>query len=132
MTASPRNARVLIVEDSFVVADALRYLVDGYGDFVSTIVPTLERAFAALAADLVDIAVLDVNLNGTSVLPFAEHLHATGVPFVFLTGYGDEQVLPEHLRAHLRFDKPVDAEPFVRALRELTAGRRAGPAPHSS
>jgi DNA-binding response OmpR family regulator len=79
-------------EDNFVVADALRYLIDGYGGFVSTIVPTLEQAFAVLVAARVDIAVLDVNLNGTSVVPFAEHLHAEGVPYIFLTGYGDEEL----------------------------------------
>jgi two-component SAPR family response regulator len=123
MTAGPlRDTRVLIVEDNFVVADALRYLIDGYGGFVSTIVPTLEQAFAVLVAARVDIAVLDVNLNGTSVVPFAEHLHAEGVPYIFLTGYGDEELLPEHLRVHPRFGKPVDAEPFVRTLRELAAG----------
>jgi two-component SAPR family response regulator len=116
------DTRVLIVEDNFVVADALRYLIDGYSGLVSSIAPTLDRAFAALAAHRVDIAVLDVNLNGASVIPFAEHLHAQGVPFVFLTGYGDEHLLPEHLRGHPRFDKPVDAEPFVRTLRELAPG----------
>ena len=30
-TLSLRGARILIVEDNFVVADALRYLIDGYG-----------------------------------------------------------------------------------------------------
>jgi hypothetical protein len=35
---------------------------------------------------------------------------------------GDEELLPEHLRIHPRFGKPVDAEPFVRTLRELAAG----------
>ena len=114
--------RVLIVEDNFVVADALRYLIDGLDGLVTTIVPTLDRAFAALAADRVDVAVLDINLNGTSVVPLAEHLHARGIPFLFLTGYGDDQLLPEHLRTYPRFDKPVDAEPFVRTLRELAAG----------
>jgi DNA-binding response OmpR family regulator len=127
MTAdSLGDTRVLIVEDNFVVADALRYLIDSYGGFVSTIVATLDRAFAALPAARVDIAVLDVNLNGTSVVPFAEHLHAMGVPCIFLTGYGDEELLPEHLRVHPRFGKPVDAEPFVSTLRELAARHARG------
>jgi DNA-binding NtrC family response regulator len=118
--------RVLIVEDNFVVADALRFLIDGHEGLTATIVPSLERAFAAFAAEPADVAVLDVNLNGVSVVPFAEHLHARGVPFVFLTGYGDEHLLAEHLRVHPRFEKPVDAEPFVRTLRDLAARRRSG------
>ncbi len=121
MTGSLADARILIVEDNFVVADALRYLIEGYGGVVSATAPTLPRAFAALGAAPVDIAILDVNLNGTSVVPFAEHLHAQGVPFIFLTGYGDEELLPERLRSYPRFSKPVDAEPFVRTLHELAA-----------
>jgi two-component SAPR family response regulator len=111
---------VLIVEDTHVVADALRYLIDGYGGSVSAIVPSLPRAFEALAAGPVDIAVLDINLNGTCVVPLAEQLRTLGIPFVFLSGYSEEELLPEHLRAHPRLDKPVEAERLVRAMLHLT------------
>jgi two-component SAPR family response regulator len=110
--------RILIVEDNFVVANALKYLIDGYGGSVAAMVPSLERAFEALAAGPVDIAVLDINLNGISVVPLAEHLRAERLPFVFLTGYGDEALLPEHLRGQPRFDKPVEAERLVRGILE--------------
>lgn len=112
--------RVLIVEDNYVVADALRFLIDGYGGSVTAIVPSVERALEALAAAAVDIAVLDINLHGASVVPLADHLTSQGVPFVFLTGYGDAELLPEHLRTQQRFDKPVQAERLVQALLDLT------------
>ena len=117
---SLKGVRVLIVEDNYVVADALRYLIDGYDGAVTAIVPSVERALEALAANPVDIAVLDINLNGTSVVPLAEHLRTLGIPFVFLSGYCDEELLPEHLRAHPRLDKPVEAERLVRAMLHLT------------
>jgi two-component SAPR family response regulator len=119
-TLSLDGARILIVEDNFVVADALRYLIDGYGGSVSAIVPSVQRAHEALDTARVDVAVLDINLNGASVVPFADHLLERGVPFVFLSGYGGEELLPEHLRGHPRFDKPVEAERLVRALLQLT------------
>jgi len=123
MTAlSLGGARVLIVEDNYVVADALRFLIDGYGGSVTAIVQSVERAFEALAGDGIDIAVLDINLRGTSVAPLADHLQARRIPFVFLTGYGTDELLPEHLRDHPRLDKPVDAERLVRAM--LAASRR--------
>ena len=109
MTLSLKGTRVLIVEDNYVVADALEYLIDGYEGSVVAIVPTVERAIEVLTASEVDIAVLDINLHGTSVVPVAEHLRAHGVPFVFLTGYGDGELLPPHLRDRPRLDKPVDA-----------------------
>ena len=124
MTAlSLKGTRVLIVEDNYVVADALRYLIDGYEGSVTAIVPTVERALEALDAGAVDIAVLDINLHGASVVPLAEHLRALGVPFVFLTGYGDGELLPPHLREQPRLDKPVDAERLVSAMLDLV-GRR--------
>ena len=117
---SLNGMRVLIVEDNYVVADALRYLIDGYGGSVTAIVPSVERAMEALSAGGVDIAVLDIDLHGVSVVPLAEHLRTQGMPFVFLTGYGDAEILPEHLRGQPRFDKPVQAERLVQALLDLS------------
>ena len=124
MTApSLRGVYVLIVEDNFVVADALRFMLTGFDAIVSAIVPSLAHASAALAVDRVDVAILDINLNGTSVVPLAEDLRARGIPFVFVSGYGDEDLLPEHLRDRPRFDKPVEAERLVGCLLELTRRR---------
>jgi len=117
--ASLDGMRVLIVEDNFVVADSLRFVIGGYGGEVSAIAPTIARALEALAAGPIDVAILDINLAGTSVAPFAEHLRAHGIPFVFLTGYGDAQLLPEGLRDSPRFDKPVNADRLVGALQRL-------------
>jgi DNA-binding NarL/FixJ family response regulator len=113
------GARILIVEDNFVVADALRFRLDSHGGRVRATAPNLERAFRALQEHDVDIAVLDIDLNGTSVVAFAEHLGSEGVPFVFLSGYGDDQLLPEPLRARPRFDKPVRDDQLVQKMMEL-------------
>ncbi|MBX3028268.1 response regulator [bacterium] len=122
---SLRGLRILVVEDNFVLADALRYLLAGYDGIVTAIAPTVERARAALAAEPVDVAVLDINLNGASVVPFAEELRAAGVPFVFVTGYGDDpELLPAHLRTLPRLEKPVEAERLVGLLLDLTARPR--------
>lgn len=122
MTAlSLHGLRILIVEDNFFLADALRYLLDGYEGVVTAIAPTVERALAAFDADGADVAILDINLNGTSVVPFADYLAGAGVPFIFLTGYGDDpEILPEHLRDRACLGKPVDAERLVRLLLEVT------------
>jgi two-component SAPR family response regulator len=119
LSLSLRGVRILIVEDNFVVADALKFLIEGYEGIVVAMAPNLERAFAALGAHAVDVAVLDINLNETSVVPLAEQLHAQGGHFLFLSGYGDLELLPEHLRDRPRLDKPVEPERLVRALWDL-------------
>jgi two-component SAPR family response regulator len=79
------------------------------------------RAFAALDVEAADVAVLDINLNGASVVPFAEHLRAAGIPFLFLTGYGnDPDLLPEDLLDHPRLEKPVQADRLIDLLLALT------------
>jgi two-component SAPR family response regulator len=124
MTAlSLRGVHVLIVEDNYVVASALQYLIEGYDGAVAAIVPTVARALDVLGAERVDIAVLDINLQGNSVAPLAEHLQGRGIPFVFVTGYADPALLPEHLRGYPRFAKPVEAEQLVEAMLALLADK---------
>ena len=116
--------RVLIVEDNFIVADSLKELVTAYGGAVAAMVPDLEKALAACDERAVDVAILDIDLRGTNVAPLARRLHELSVGFVFLSGYGDENLLPEDLRARPRLDKPVDPDRLIRALLEVT-GRLA-------
>ncbi len=118
-TLSLRGVHVLIVEDNYVVASALQYLIEGYGGAVAAIVPTVARALDVLGTGRVDIAVLDINLQGNSVAPLAEHLQGRGTPFVFVTGYADPALLPEHLRGYPSFAKPVEAEQLVGAMLAL-------------
>ena len=63
-----------------------------------------------------DLALLDVNLNGKETYPVAEALAAREIPLVFVTGYGKGI-----LRA-LYCDRPTLQKPFRREdLRELVA-----------
>lgn len=115
-----KGVRILVVEDNFVVADALRFILASYDGTVTAIVRNLGVAFAALVTDRIDVAILDINLNGTSVVPLADELNAQGIPFVFVSGYGDEDLLPVHLRTRPRFDKPVEPDRLVGCLIEIT------------
>ena len=84
-----------------------------------------ERLFLETAAknDLFDIdfdaAVLDCNLNGKSVVPVAEAMAAVGKPFIFATGYGDNQSAPQGFSAPV-IRKPYDVTQVAAALAEAT------------
>jgi two-component SAPR family response regulator len=110
------QARVLIVEDDYVVASALRYLIESYDGVVIGIVPSVDRADTLLRTAPADIAVLDINLQGSSVAPLAEHLRSQGTPFVFVTGYAAPALLPDTLRSYPLFPKPVEGERLIATM----------------
>ncbi|MEA2773389.1 MAG: hypothetical protein QOD93_6351, partial [Acetobacteraceae bacterium] len=60
----------------------------------------------AARTETFDLAVLDVNLGGEKVYPVAEVLAERHIPFLFLSGYGDEAIPPGHS------DWRVCAKPF--------------------
>lgn len=86
--ALPPGKRVLVVEDEVIVAMQLEDLLSDMGCHVVGPACRLEDALELAEAGPLDAAVLDVNLNGRSVCPVAERLHARGVPIVYATGYG--------------------------------------------
>jgi DNA-binding response OmpR family regulator len=53
-----------------------------------------------------DLAVLDVNLGGERVYPVAAALDAMRIPFLFVSGYGEEAIPPG------RYDWKVCSKPF--------------------
>ncbi len=99
--------RILIVEDRYLIATEMADEVRRMGGEVLGPSPSVERARELIGEEQVDIALLDVNLDGELVFPLADMLQSRGVPFLFLTGY-DEAVLPEAWRDRPRISKPVD------------------------
>ncbi len=110
------GVRVLIVEDNFIVADSLKSLITAYGGTVVAMVPSVAGALSLLASAPIDVAILDVHLSGGSVEPLADRLVKDRVPFFFITGYGDDSVLPERLRGWPRLDKPVETDRLLATL----------------
>ncbi len=66
------------------------------------------------------MAILDVNLGGKEVYPIAEIVGRRGLPFVFVTGYG-ESSLPPPYRDRPSLQKPFQAEQLRTTLSGLLA-----------
>lgn len=120
--SSLNGIRVLVVEDTFLVADSLRVLLAAYGGAVEAMVPSADKAFEALERTEVDVAILDIHLKGGKVYALAEHLAQIGVPFVFVTGYGEDPELPQRLAGVPKLEKPVDVERLIEVLQTLVEG----------
>lgn len=86
--------RVLIVEDELLVALLIEDFLVDLG--CSTVGPcgSVETALEAARDWTFDLAVLDVNLDGEQVYPVADVLTERQIPFLFLSGYGDEAIPP--------------------------------------
>ncbi len=98
--------RVLIVEDELLVALMLEDFLGDFGCDVVGPCGTVENALEAVRTEALDLAVLDVNLGGERVYPVAEALAERHIPFLFLSGYGEDAIPPGHA------DWKVCAKPF--------------------
>jgi two-component sensor histidine kinase/CheY-like chemotaxis protein len=113
-----RGMKVIIVEDAILLAMELEAGLAEAGAKVVGSAGVLEEAMALVDTPM-DAAVLDCNLHGVSVEPVAEALAARGVPFLFATGYGENQGAPEGFDAPI-VRKPYDVAQIAAALAELT------------
>jgi CheY-like chemotaxis protein len=80
--------RILIVEDEPVVAMALEDMLVDLGCVIIGPALRLKNALALATTEMLDGAVLDVNLGKDRSFPIAEILKIRNVPFLFSTGYG--------------------------------------------
>src|SRR5689334_11931324 len=115
-------SRVMVVEDEALVAMALRDSLDQLGFSVLGPFSRISEAMVALRNNRIDAAVLDVNLGGELIYPLADVLAADRVPFVFITGYGAEEIEPRYARIPV-LQKPIEVD----ALKSVFARSAAIP-----
>ena len=110
---------VLLVEDEMCLAMMLQDLLEDAGYRVlkaARLTKCLELAESAL----IDMAILDINLAGEVSFPAALVLRRRGIPFVFSSGYGGEDI-PEMWRNETVLQKPYDTRQLTAALTALHA-----------
>ncbi len=99
--------RIMVVEDEAMI---WMLIEDSLGDAGCHAVGPLSRLDEALRAaetETVDAALLDVNLAGKPAYAVADILARRGIPFGFLTGYGEGGLREEYRRC------PVLKKPFT-------------------
>ena len=110
------NTRILVVEDSALAGLELCEIITEAGFVAIGPAPSVSRALAMLNEGEIALAVLDVNMNGEMVFPVADALQRRKIPFVFVTGYGDDYKWPPHLRTAPQLRKPVQAFQLLDAI----------------
>ena len=97
----------LLVEDQALVALDTEEILRRLGARDIQLSPDAAHAIRTLESFRPDAAILDFNLGEGTSEAVADHLLATGIPFVFATGYGDSVMIPDHLRAVPIIRKPA-------------------------
>ena len=118
--------RVLLVEDSMLIAldaeDALR----GCGVGQVVLAGNVAAALAAMAEQLPDFAVLDYNLGEESSEPVARALSEAKVPYCFATGYGDALERSRAVPPCGVLNKPYSKQDLAAVLAQAKAGPPRG------
>lgn len=111
MTVS--GMRVLVVEDESLICMMIEEFLGELGCQVVATAAQLEDGLTKAKTMAIDVAVLDINLDGHLSYPIALTLRERAIPFLFATGYGRSGV-PQTFKS-----VPVVAKPFgIDELRE--------------
>lgn len=107
---------VLVVEDEPYIALDLAIAIEDAGGRVVGPAGSVAEALALLATDLVDAAILDVNLGDDDICPVVEILTGREVPMLLQTGVGLPSALTERFDGLTVHIKPCDPDYLVREI----------------
>ena len=118
------SLRILIVEDEFIIALHIQAIVESLGCLVSGPVSSAGAAIELLRVDALDAALLDVNLQGTTVLPVAQECRLRNIPLILITAYGQLPLDDRLLNDAIRIRKPFSRGDIVTALSSVIGSGR--------
>ena len=120
----PLNGRrILVIEDEYFLAEDICSILRGLGaDIIGPAGEVGDAIGIVNSSEVIDAAVLDVNLKNVSILPVADRLRARNIPFVFTTGY-DRSAIDIRFKDIQLFEKPIDVAAMARSLGKLIDGR---------
>jgi CheY-like chemotaxis protein len=118
--SSAATSRILVVEDEYLIRMLLEDMLADLGYEVAAAVGTIAEASDLAAKGDFNAAVLDVNLDGQEIYPVAEILAKRGLPFVFVTGYGENSLIDPY-RNRPALQKPFQIEQLKTMLDGLLA-----------
>lgn len=107
--------RVLVVEDEMTIALLLEDMIDDLGYEIAGLAMRLPQAMELARTIALDVAILDVNLDGHMSYPVADALDARQIPYIFATGYGSGGIAPGY-RDRTIVQKPYEIHDVRKAI----------------
>ena len=116
------GVRVLVVEDAWHVARAMKGLLQSLGMEVIGPAATVSEAEQYAAAQMPALALIDINLKGEMAYSLIDHLHDKDIPIIVVSGYAVLASLTEKAAAILQ--KPYEASELIAALHGVVGSTR--------
>lgn len=110
-----QGTRILIVEDDAIIAMMVEDMLTDLGCEIAGSAARVDVALVKARTLSIDLAVLDVNLDGEETFPVADILVERGIPFIFTTGYGPHVTANRFERAPT-LQKPYESRALEQAL----------------
>ena len=118
-----KGLNALIVEDNMIISLDAEQLMMEHGVAEVFTAASVAEARKILELKRVDVALLDVNLGSETSFSLVGNLNEKGIPFVFVTGYGEQLELPEGALDVAAVKKPFATDQLVMALARASAKR---------
>jgi CheY-like chemotaxis protein len=96
-------------------------MLDEFGCKLVGPATNVPRALELIGKESIDVAVLDLNLDGKDTYAIADALQRKSVPFIFATGYGSTGLRQEYGNRPV-LQKPFQARDLSTALTEALNG----------
>jgi CheY-like chemotaxis protein len=115
------NRKVLVVEDEMMIAMLIEDMLDEFGCRLVGPATNVARALELISKESIDLAVLDLNLDGKDTYAIAAALQRKNVPLIFATGHGSTGLRQEYANRPV-LQKPFQARDLETALTEALNG----------
>ena len=113
-----RGLRVLIVEDSYVVASAIQSLLEEIGMVVVGPVASSTDAERLLVERSPELAIVDIHLKGEKSFNLIDRLHEEGIPVLAMSGLAAHTTVAG---ASAVLQKPFGGSDLLAALDRIIA-----------
>ena len=133
------KASIFLVEDEALIRMMLAEMVEELGHRIFAEAGNVRDARALAETIFFDIAILDINIAGSSIAPVATIIARRGLPFFFVSGYGPadqkRSLNDQHYKSRCRYQSSArqltrSSRPLVRHRPALTTLRRISNEPH--
>ncbi len=115
------NRKVLVVEDEMMIAMLIEDMLDEFGCRLVGPATSVPRALELIGNQSIEVAILDLNLDGKDTYAIADALQRNNVPFIFATGYGSAGLRQEYENRPV-LQKPFQQKDLETALADALAG----------